>query len=357
MAKFKTVLLSVVALLSVPVLLYWPPCSQCLEFMKMKQFVESRKNMYTEVNTSKMSPSLPVLTDMDISQLVATVKKFVFFVGYARSGHSIIGSLMDAHPHVVTSNEFFLFSHFHELDRAPDRDWKKNLFDLLYNKSVKDAERIRANTKKGYTLAVEGQWQGSFDKYIEIIGDKSGGETTITYMKDKEAFKRNYEKLEREVSIPIRIIHAVRNPFDIISTKYIYTARRSKDNHDLSKSELYAALKEKTSDGTLRMITSKSFKQFSAVGVMIEEVFGRENVLEVHNCDLVDNPRATISRIFQFLEVDTSEQYLDACAAKVFKSVSRSRDALEWSPKLIKMVEEKMKAYEKMFNRYSFTSD
>ena len=38
------------------------------------------------------------------------VEKFVFFVGYPRSGHSIIGSVMDAHPDIVIAHEYFLFS-------------------------------------------------------------------------------------------------------------------------------------------------------------------------------------------------------------------------------------------------------
>lgn len=58
-------------------------------------------------------------------EVVDGVKKFVFFVGYARSGHSIIGTLMDAHPHVVISNEFNLFSQFSELDKAPFFLWRK----------------------------------------------------------------------------------------------------------------------------------------------------------------------------------------------------------------------------------------
>ena len=36
------------------------------------------------------------------------IKMFVMFIGYPRSGHSIVGSLMDAHPHMVIANEFML---------------------------------------------------------------------------------------------------------------------------------------------------------------------------------------------------------------------------------------------------------
>lgn len=66
------------------------------------------------------------------------------------------------------------------------------------------------------------------------------------------------------------------------------------------------------------------FEMVYAVEEMIE-LLGSENVMEVHNCELVDKPRKTLSRIFHFLEVDTSEQVLEVCAAKVFRSVSMSR--------------------------------
>ena len=33
------------------------------------------------------------------------VEKFVFFVGYARSGSSIVGSMVDAHPNMIIANE------------------------------------------------------------------------------------------------------------------------------------------------------------------------------------------------------------------------------------------------------------
>ena len=84
--------------------------------------------------------------------------------------------------------------------------------------------------------------------------------------------------------------------------------------------------------------------------------FGRGNVLDVHNCDLVNDPRGTMRRIFDFLDVDTTEHYLDVCAEKVFKSESRSRNMVVWTPEQIEMVEKRMKGYE-MLNRYNFTSE
>jgi hypothetical protein len=35
----------------------------------------------------------------------SNVRTFILFVGYPRSGHSLIGSIMDAHPNVIIAHE------------------------------------------------------------------------------------------------------------------------------------------------------------------------------------------------------------------------------------------------------------
>ena len=287
------------------------------------------------------------------SQVIAGVKKFVFFVGYSRSGHSIVGTLMDAHPHVIIPHEFMLFQNFRSLNRVPDSLWRDNLYNRLYKKSAVSADKIRANPIKGYTLGVTGLSQGTYDRYVEVIGDKSGSMTTSEYISSKRNFISNYEKLKRMVSVPVCVIHVVRNPFDMIATGVIIN-EKGNEGFGLMKKESETT-KIPIPDAKFYKYTDYKFEQFGAVTEMIENVFGRENVLELHNCDLVADPRGTLTKIFDFLEVNTTEHYLDVCAEKVFKSVSRSRDLMEWTPEQRETVEQKMKKYE-MFNRYNFTS-
>ena len=181
--------------------------------------LSSETSLSPEVDTVNLQPTK---SSKNLSpKLINGVKKFVFFVGYARSGHSIIGSLMDAHPHVVISNEFFLFTKFNVLNKATDSTWKDNLFKSLYTRSLNVASTKLQKAVKGYTLAVDDLWQGKFEDHIEVIGDKSGGMTTIAYQQDKNKFRTNYKILKEKVTVPLRIIHAVRNPFDIISTKLL----------------------------------------------------------------------------------------------------------------------------------------
>ena len=117
------------------------------------------------------------------------VQKFVFFVGYERSGHSIIGSMMDAHPDMIIAHEYHLF-----------KNWRKQLmnkaylFKALYSKSFADAtkglRRAQANSK-GYTLHMNNSWQGQFN-HLKVIGDKSGGVTSRLY-------KQSPVKLQKKV--------------------------------------------------------------------------------------------------------------------------------------------------------------
>ncbi len=106
-------------------------------------------NLSSETTAAKEAPIMSKDNSYYLSpDLVARVEKFVFFVGYARSGHSIIGALMDAHPHVVMAHEFFLFSNFPVLNMAPKSEWKNNLFQILNRKSAKIATKGEQSSRK-----------------------------------------------------------------------------------------------------------------------------------------------------------------------------------------------------------------
>lgn len=297
--------------------------------------------------------------------VINRVKKFLFFVGYARSGHSIIGTLLDAHPHVVISNEFNLFTKFPELNKATNSTWRGNLYNSLYKRSILDARGSRAARTKGYKLKVDGLWQGRFNKYIEVIGDKSGDITTKAYSVNRTGFLRNYKKLQSEVSIPLHVIHTVRNPFDMISTSVVIMKENGERFLELKRTFESTSVELNTGNKrTVRKYDNSTivngninifFRRIEAVMKLIE-VFGRENVLDVHNSDLVSDPRGTMARILQFLGVDATEHYLDTCAGKVFKSVSRSRNMVGWTSEQIEEVEMRMMDYE-VLERYSFTSN
>ena len=335
------------------------------------------------------------------TNVIDHVEKFVFFIGYPRSGHSIVGSLMDAHPHMVIANEFMVFKNWkYYSDKQkesgeinPFYGHKDFLFNLLYKRSYWDTIsglRNEQSKMKNYTLSMGSLWQGKFDEYISIIGDKSGSGACDSYLNSRTTFSRYLEELKTTVKVPLKAVHVVRNPYDQISTcvlyqdyellaDYIQVALKenvqevSKLKSDKGKttavSKYKAAMAALQAQGDIETFSAARYnakemlefcinrlaRRASAV-TKISALVGSDSVIEIHNSDLVDDPKAAIGLLCSSLEVPCSTDYLQACADKVFKSISRTRDMLVWSPEMKAKVEEVIRPYP-FFRRYSFETD
>ena len=142
---------------------------------------------------------------------------YCMFMGYPRSGHSLVGSILDAHPNCIISHELDALKHLDEINSRYD------LFDLIANNSAHYAKEGRNWT--GYSYDIAGQWQGRSDG-LKVIGDKKGGSSTDQYDADEGVINR----LHDVVGLPMKIIHVIRNPYDIISTRFL----RGKNPPELS---------------------------------------------------------------------------------------------------------------------------
>ncbi|KAL9978240.1 hypothetical protein ACROYT_G015735 [Oculina patagonica] len=68
-----------------------------------------------------------------------------------------------------------------------------------------------------YSYNVPGAWQGTFNGKLKVIGDKKGGGTTMELTEKPEKFSI-LKELNETVGIPLKFLHVIRNPFDVIST-------------------------------------------------------------------------------------------------------------------------------------------
>ena len=128
----------------------------------------------------------------------------------------ILGSLIDAHPHMLIANEWTL----PQFDKVkPETDFKSWLFNALYSQC--SDLRGRKLNQKGYNLYVEGLWQGRYDGHIEVIGGKSAGQ--ISYLFNTTEFKKSFDILQRNLEMPIYALQPIRNPFDMIASSSILT--------------------------------------------------------------------------------------------------------------------------------------
>lgn len=172
--------------------------------------------IYSQVSTTEVDVDVHTLPQ----EVIGGVKTFVFFIGYKRSGSSIMSSLIDAHPHAVVSYQYGkVFTNERSLTD------KNYLFNELYRKSqedVKTGKRSEGVQAKNYSLHVPSLWQRKYDRYISLIGNKNAGQTVALYVPSPSTFIQSYKTLQKSIGIPMKAVFAVRNPFDIILTTALY---------------------------------------------------------------------------------------------------------------------------------------
>ena len=270
--------------------------------------------------------------------VVNAVDSFVFFVGYARSGHSIVASMLDAHPNVVIAHEYALFSRWSEHPALYNNN-KTSLFNTLYNSSRYSVQLGRRHAqagvkKKGYSLEIPGWFQGSYKGGISVIGDKAGGMTAQVYRNSKEGFHSVYQQLQTTAMIPLHAIHVVRNPYDNIATMLLY--------NEHAKMVVNETNKLNDVDSLRRQIKAY-FSQVHSVLEMIETI--GLNTITIHHSDFIANPKGTMRRLCQELFITCSERYLHMVAENTFSSESHSRHLVEWTAELLATVAENIAKY------------
>ena len=276
------------------------------------------------------------------------IKTFVFFVGHARSGHSIVGSLIDGHPHMAISHEFDLFAKLSDGSLAPT---KPEIFNALWYNSRQALAGFRAKSfdGKGYTLFVDGLYQGRYIDHIDVIGDKRGDSTTYMLLTQPKKWLNVFNTLKL-LNVTLKVIHVIRNPYDNIATILMYSLHKNKDNFgDVKKrNESYELQSE--------VITSwiKSYFSYHQAIEKAKKIYNLD-IIQIHGKDLVLDPSGTLLRLCNYLGVICSNNYLEMCSIKIFKSVSRTRHMIKWTDKHINMMQQNIDKYSSL-KGYNFDS-
>ena len=234
---------------------------------------------------------------------------FCFFVGYPRSGHSLVGSLIDAHPDAALAHEQDALKYVHKgLGR-------EELFALLLDNSRRTGRKGRSQT--GYSYVVAGQYQGR-ERELKVIGDKRGGNSS-RWLRDRPQL---LEHLQHMLYEKLRIVHISRNPFDNIATMaYRHAKGRS----------------ERMSEAVLRQEKAN----YMSLARTVEETRSRVRKEELHPLaleDLLRDPGTELPKLLDFLDLEKEEAHLEACCELLYSEPSRSRDRFHWPEDLVEEV-------------------
>ncbi len=228
--------------------------------------------------------------------------------GCSRTGSTLIGSLLDAHPHIAIANE----------SAAPNLFQKGETRETIFTTILRNcANHARAGKKwTEYQYSIPDQWQGK-QKELKVIGDK-------LYLVATFILHMNPQVLTNIISITrlkTKFIHCVRNPFDVISTMALRTKVSLRDRAGLffNTCEAISALRDRQEP---------------------------EDFLTVKHESLVENPVHTLKNICAFLNCEPHKDWIDSCSALLYKQPHKTRTDIPWPAEQIALVYKRMQEYD-----------
>lgn len=282
----------------------------------------------------------------------ANLQSFVQFMGYPRSGHTLIAMLLDAHPDVVLSNEINILKKWHDKFDTP-----LELEMLIVNKvlsryddrRVKKPKKHAKNEVGHYNYRVPGAWQGRW-RCLRVIGDKKGSSTTAGLQRDWNGTVAKFDWLRANVGVPVKLFHVIRNPFDNIATMIGRGLNVRTHNASDHLSLLADAWDDKWMSRVERWIG------LFTTNMQFARTLSPADVLHVHDYQLLRNATHETQRWCRFLDLDCPPRYSAAVERILYRSPWRSRHRIPWSSRAKRRIEEVIRSHE-ILGGYTFDGE
>lgn len=242
------------------------------------------------------------------------VDTYCMFIGHARSGHSIVGALLDAHPQVILPDEVDV------LQFVAAGFGRDQIFHLLLKRSRVQARKRRTKggrDGKTYSYHVPDQWQGRFN-HLKVMGSSKAGRSTQHLAHNPAVLARLRRTLR---GAGIKVIHVIRNPYDNISTMHIRGGR------------------------SLPNAIERYFENCAALE-QLRSVIPAADLHTMRQEALIEAPQQQLTALCGFLGLDAPATYLQSCAGMLYTSPAKSRHAAPWTPELVAQVQQDIARYD-----------
>jgi hypothetical protein len=278
------------------------------QFLDKCNYIEPKPNFYTYLNS--------VYGAWRNRKYFESLERYCMFIGCGRTGHSLIAACLDAHPDMIVSDELDTVK-FIEKGFS-----KEQICHLILRMSQDHAQEGRSVA--GYSYEVPNQWQGRF-RELKVIGDKDAASTTAMLQNNPGLL----DAFHKKIGTDINYIHIIRNPYDVIAT----FTKREKVNIETAI-ELYFLVCKAVTELKTRIDKGKIF--------------------ELNSESFINSPGSSLKQMCDFLSMAAPDGYLEDCASIIYKKPNKSRFSIEWSPKLIDQVRNKIIDQYQFLNHYSY---
>lgn len=243
------------------------------------------------------------------------VKTYVMFLGYPRSGHTLLGSMLNAHPSTLIA---------HEYNALQKVDTLKNRNELFAHLLAQNQWFIsRGHKWTGYSYNIPSPWQGRF-KRLKVIGDKRGGASSRILYDQPEKLNQ----LAKLVQVPVKLIIVHRNPFDNIAT------RARGGNY----------YQRKPGNKEIQKEIEKHFRDVETICRVKES--GKYEFIELRHEDFFFNSKKHLENICRFLDIEVDNEFIDACTNILKPASNPSRNKIIWTNEQIDQINELSSRYD-----------
>jgi hypothetical protein len=245
------------------------------------------------------------------------VEAFFLVLGYARSGSTLVGSLLDAHPEMVVAHEADILRYV----RAGVT--RRQLFAILLERDRQFGSIERR--WHGFEYAVPGGFQERFTT-LRVIGDKHAGRATRRLGRDPQLL----ERLRALVRVPIRVLHVVRNPYDNVASIALSRGFGLSPALDI-------------------------YEKLSVMTDSVRALLAPDELLNVRYESVVADPEQRLAEICAFVGLEATPEYLRACSALVDPAAGQRHSGVVWSSGERRRIEELIAA-RPVLSGYSLSS-
>ena len=246
---------------------------------------------------------------------------FVQFVGFPRSGHSLVGALLDAHPQIAIS---------HELDAMG-----------LFAKGVPPRAVAALALRQAEAFRADGAWWNGLRYEVggapprgtpRVAGDKKGDWTSRWCALDPSL----PERFRRASRVRTKYVLIARHPLDNVATMTLRLGRTYDQLRiDAPREGFAEALAAAQAEGRIPSAASdEMIGDYAALCAATEAVRLRTRRGDWFCAayeDLAASPARVLAALAAFLGVDADPRWLDAAAAHL-RPAGRSRGKLAWTP-------------------------